>query len=609
MNKVDLNLKKLQEQMKKDNIKSYVIFSTDYHNSEYCHEFYLHERLAYSAFTGTDGTLLVTQDNCYIYTDGRYWVQADIELKNTNCELRKDGHPDCKSIYNYIRDEKLYPCAFDYRCITKNQFNLFRGIETIDKSYSNLLNDYPNIEYKEIWKLRDDLIGESFESKKDKLVNFIKENEADGLLITSLDDIAYVLNARSSDIENNPVFYSYLYVSKDGDYKIFIKDRKHPFDSNHILSYDNIDSFLSKLGNKTILLDGSKVNKHLCDCIKGCIKEVTNPTLHMKAVKNDVEINNTKRAHVLDGIAMLKFINFLNKNIKKNLTEYEYSMQLKEFRLEEKECFDLSFPTIAAFKENGPMMHYEPTKDNTKVVDPKYKSVLLVDSGGQYYGGTTDITRTFYINGEDKVKLIDEDENYKKIAYHYTLTLKSLINLSRAIFMDGCSGVSLDILARGYMWNEGLDYKCGTGHGVGYMLNVHEAPNGFRYKTVKDRNDGGKLVPGMITTVEPGVYLTNKYGIRIENELLCKLHLVNDNGTFYSFETITYCPFESKLILVDMLSEDELNFVNEYHLSVRKILKEELNKQLSNNLILQDYYDELVSTLVNCTKPLERIKK
>ena len=273
----------------------------------------------------------------------------------------------------------------------------------------------------------------------------------------------------------------------------------------------------------------------------------------MKAIKGEKEIENTKKIQALDGLALLKFQKYLEENLDKGLSEYDYSEKLKEYRLSNPLCFELSFDTIAAVGANAAQMHYEPTKEvNSKVTSKEIE--LLVDSGGQYYGGTTDTTRTFLVGTPTKEYIHD-----------YTLTLKAVINLSRTIFIKGSDGHTIDIRARSYMWNEGMDYKCGTGHGVGYILNVHEGPNGFRYRAVPERDDQGEIVPGMITTIEPGVYKENKYGIRIENNLLCVPAFTTEMGEFYKFETITYVPITLESLDLSLLNKEEIDWINEYH--------------------------------------------
>ena len=291
----------------------------------------------------------------------------------------------------------------------------------------------------------------------------------------------------------------------------------------------------------------------------------------MKAIKGPVEIKNIKSIQEIDGLALLKFQKYLEDNLDKNLTEYDYSLKLKEFREESNLLFDLSFNTIASVGKNAAMMHYAPKKDNSSTVN-KDEIEFLVDSGGQYFGGTTDTTRTFLIGKASQ-----------EFIHDYTLTLKALIAISSAIFLEKSDGHTLDILARRYFWNEGMDYKCGTGHGVGYILNVHEGPNGLRYKAVPERDDQAPIVPGMITTIEPGVYKSGKYGIRIENNLLCVKAFSTSDGNFFKFETITYVPIETKCLDLSIMSDEEVDWLNNYH----KLVFSKLSPLIRNNDLLE----------------------
>lgn len=574
MKQVDINLEKLQAELKANNIKAYIIPVTDYHMSEYTNEYFLKERLSYSSFEGSDGTLLVTQDASYIYTDGRYWIEAIESLKGTKTQLVKMGAPNVPSMYQFIKYNNLYPFAVDFRLLSFHELEIIKNIykftseEIQDKTFRDLLNLTP-MEFSPITQLDSSLLGQTYQEKSQILKDKLKAVSCDSLLLTSLDDIAYLLGFRGSDIKYNPVFYSYLVFNVEGNSILFTDSNDVPsLEGLEIKAYDEIDSYLKKNKTKKFLVDPKKVNAHLISNIKNFEKR-DNPTILMKAVKGTIEIENIKKVHELDGVAMLKFINFIEENKKNKLTELEYAEQLKKFRLESKHCYDLSFETIPGFGPNGAMMHYEAREGECAIVDQKQSTFFLVDSGGQYKGGTTDITRTFAFGKPTKEMIKD-----------YTLTLKSVINLSTTLFMKGCAGIALDIKAREIMWKNGMDYKCGTGHGVGYMLNVHEAPNGFRYKIVPERNDSHPLEVGMITTVEPGVYKENKYGIRIENELLCVKSPIttHEQDTFYCFEPVTYCPIDMKAVDKNLLTKEEVDYINNYHKTVYKRLYKHVKK-------------------------------
>lgn len=550
------NLIKLQNELKKDNVKAFLILTSDPHGSEYCADHFLELRKYFCPFSGSAGQLVVFQDEAYLFTDGRYWIQAKNELENSGVTLIRDGDKGAPSIVELLKakgNEKIYTDTLLMSEKMYQYFNLNK-IEIIDKSYSYLIENLPTLSDSKVFKLDDNLNSLSYKEKINKILNEVESKGARANLITSLDDIAWILNLRSDDIPCNPVFYSYLYLSNTIGNHLFINKSKVDFKIEGIVvhDYDEIVDFLNKNKDVSTLVDENKVNAKLFNILKNKMIG-RNPSYLMKAIKDKIEYENIKRIQAIDGVALLKFNKYLDENLNNNLTEYDYSEKLKEFRLENKECFELSFDTIAAVGKNAAQMHYEPTKDNNSIVNDK-EIELLVDSGGQYFGGTTDTTRTFLI-GKPTSEYIHD----------YTLTLKAVIAVSRAIFLKGSDGHTLDILARQYMWNEGMDYKCGTGHGVGYILNVHEGPNGLRYRAMKDRDDQDPIVPGMITTIEPGVYKENKYGIRIENNLLCIKAYETSDGEFFKFETITYVPIETRCLDMSLINDTEREWINNYH--------------------------------------------
>lgn len=579
-------LTKLREEMKKNGDKSYIILTGDPHSSEYVASKFIAERFYFSPFTGSDGSLVVTLDGAYLFTDGRYFIQAEKELADSSVTLMKMGTKGCPTIAEFIAQNDLYPTAGNlfympegfYEGVAKN------GIVN-DRDYSYLVENKPELAKDKVFALDEKLFTLSFKEKVAKVASEIENKGADSIIITTLDDIAYILNWRGNDIECTPVFYSFLYINKNNEVHLFIdKDKLSDVDySNiHVHEYDDVVDFIKEKTNEIILVDKTKINAKLYNLIAKPLNGKS-PSYLMKAVKGPVEIENIKRIHELDGVAMLKFYDFLYTNLGKNLSEYEYAEELEKYRRQSKDCFELSFETIAAVGENAAQMHYGPTKDKSSIVTPN-DNVLLVDSGGQYFGGTTDITRTFLLKEPDA-----------ELRRDYTLTLKSVINLTTSIFMDGCAGTAIDIKAREIMWRLGMDYKCGTGHGVGYILGVHEGPNGFRYKHVPERDDGSKLEPGMITTIEPGVYKASKYGIRIENELLTVPAFETEDGVFYKFETVTYCPIETKYLDLGLLSDNEISWINNYH----QMVYEKLSKKIQGN-------ERLLALLKMLTKAVER---
>lgn len=551
------NLIKLQEKLKKDGIEAYLILLSDPHDNEYVAKFYMDERLYFCPFSGDTGDLLVTQDSAYLFTDGRFFVQAEKELKGTKINLMKIGEKGVLPMNEFIKNNNLYPLGVNTSIISENLYESFlkKGEKILNKDYSYMIENKEALSDAKVFKLSADLVSLTYQEKIEKILEEVERKSAKANLITTLDDIAWILNLRGLDIPCNPVFYSYLYLSKDYGNHLFINKNKIDFvlEGIEIHEYEDIFEFIKNHDNVPTLIDKSRINARLFSLLKKPVN-AKNPSYLMKCIKGDKEIENTKKIQVLDGVAMVKFGYFLKNNLDKNLSEFEYSEELEKFRRENKLLFELSFPTITAVGKNAAEMHYSPTKKVNSLVT-KNDTQLLVDSGGQYFGGTTDTTRTYALNP-------NINDEFK---HDYTLTLKSLIALTTSIFIEHSCGITLDIKAREIMWKEGLDYKCGTGHGVGYILNVHEGPNGFRYRHVPERDDAAELVPGMITTVEPGVYKENKYGIRIENNLLCVKAFETAMGNFFKFETITYVPIDTKPLDLSLMSYEEISWLNLYH--------------------------------------------
>lgn len=552
------HLKKLQDQLSKDGLKSYLILTGDPHASEYAADYFLAERYYFCPFTGSAGQVLVTKDKAYLFTDGRYFIQAEKELQGSGIELMKIGEDGVLPLNKFIKANHLYPLGVNESMISQDfcKSIKIRDSEIVDIDYNYLVANRPALSKAKVWKLDDNLNTLTYKQKIENILKEMEQQDAKANLVTTLDDIAWILNLRGSDIPCSPVFYAYLYISKNEGTHLFIDAQKIDFAMDGVMvhPYDDINNFLRDHTEVPTLVDPLRVNARLYFRLKNPV-DGRNPSYLMKSIKGPIEIKNIEDIHVIDGIALLKFIAFLQDNLAKHklYNEYQYAMELKKYRFENKRCFDLSFTTIAACGANAAEMHYEPEENLHSDVVPETQE-LLVDSGGHYYGGTTDTTRTFLIGTPSKEYIHD-----------YTLTLKSVINLSSTIFIQGSSGQTIDITSREYMWKEGMDYKCGTGHGVGYMLDVHEGPNGFRYKRVPERDDGDAIVPGMVTTIEPGVYKEGKYGIRIENNLLCVPAFKTEMGTFYKFETITVVPIDTKALDLNIMTDEEIKWLNDYH--------------------------------------------
>lgn len=560
--------KKILQELK---IDAYIIPTSDFHNSEYiCDHF--KGRAFLSGFTGSAGTLVITKEEGRLWTDGRYFIQAQKELENSGIHLMKIGVENFPTIPAYLKSilKEGSTLGFDGR-VLNTQFveslkNELSALTINYKSDYDLIEDVwkdrPPLPNSTLFKLDDFFTGENYQSKIKRLREKMKEANATYHILASLEDQAWLYNMRADDILHTPVFLSFTIITKEQNYLFINKDKLNEhitqiFKEYKVIikNYTNIYDFVSTIENQNILLDKSSINYAIYNKISpsNTILSSQNPTLLMKAIKNETELKNIRYAHVKDGVACTKLIYFLKKNIgKKTFTELSVSDYLAELRSQNEGFIDLSFSTICAYQENAAMMHYSANEKNNATL--KNAGFLLIDSGGHYLDGSTDITRTIALGTlSETMKL------------HFTTVLQSMINLSTATFLKGCNGINLDILARGPIWDLMIDYKCGTGHGIGYLLSVHEAPNGFRWQKVPERNDSAIFEIGMVTTNEPGIYLENQYGIRLENEMAVVPVGENNFGTFYGFETITYVPIDLDAINASLLTAKQKQWINLYH--------------------------------------------
>ncbi|MCB9498715.1 MAG: aminopeptidase P family protein [Bacillales bacterium] len=570
--KINEKIGKLRKKMIENGIDAYLIDNADYHSSEYVHD-YFKERSFISGFDGSSGKVLVTLSEAFLWTDGRYFIQAEKDLLNTGIVLMKMGIEGYPSLLEYINlNLKGKTLGFNGKYIP------YGFVQAIDdhvkiKDDKDLIEeiwlDRPSISFSNVYNVPLSLVGETTNSKLLRVREKLVEKNAEVFVLASLTDIAWLYNMRGNDVSITPVFFSFAIVTADesilfADEDSFSKTALTCLKkSNTVLKpYNEFFPILSLFNSSKILLDESALNYSFVQELKkkNVIINAVNPTFLMKAVKNEVEIKNNKSVHLADGIAVFRLMKYLKENYGKiKLDEYSVAEKVLSYRKADKRFYEVSFETIASFNENAAIIHYEPTRISSKAIDSD--GFLLIDSGGQYLGGTTDITRT--------VSLGQISEEMK---HHYTMVLRAMIGVSKARFMAGCSGQNLDILSRQFFWKEGLDYKHGTGHGVGYMLNVHEGPNGFRWNKVEERSDSSVIHPGMITTIEPGIYLENKYGIRIENELLSVFDSETEWGKYLKFDTITLCPIDVDPIIVKELDKDEKKWLNSYHKTVYKKL-------------------------------------
>ena len=579
-------IENIRDLMKEKNIYAYIVPSSDYHQSEYVGD-YFKSREFMSGFTGSSGTLIISMDEAGLWTDGRYFIQAENELKDSGIKLFKMGEEGVPTIEEYLLEKlpKNSTLGFDGRVMSVKEGQslanklAFQGIN-IEYKYdlvNDIWEDRCSLPTEKAFLLGTEYSGESFSDKLSRIRAVMKEKKATTHILASLDDIAWLFNIRGRDVKSNPVVLSYAVISIDSVY-LFIDKNKIGEDIRAELSKENVQikgyeevyEFIKKIEeNEVVLIDTSKVNYAIYNNIPSNVQKIEerNPSILFKSIKNEIELKNIRNSHIKDGVAFTKFMYWLKNNIGKiEITEISATQKLEEFRREQDKFIEPSFSTIAAYKDHAAMMHYSATEESNYKLEPR--DLFLVDSGGQYFDGTTDITRT--------IALGPIPENVRK---DFTNVVRGMIRLSKAKFLYGCRGYNLDILARGPLWEEGIDYKCGTGHGIGFVLNVHEGPNGFRWKVREDIDDSCILEEGMVTTNEPGVYVENSHGIRIENEIVVRKAEKNEYGQFMDFEVITFAPIDLDAIDESLILKDEKVYLNNYHKQVYDKISPYLNEE------------------------------
>ena len=585
----------LRNQMKEAGVHCMVIPTSDYHNSEYVSDFFM-ARKYFSGFTGSAGTLVVTPDEAALFTDGRYFIQAAKELKDSGITLMKMGEPEVPTMTEYV-DQKLqqgWTLCFDGRVLTsskgseleeivrKHGGQLRFDLDLCDAAWENR----PALIHHPVFVLSEEYAGESVEEKLTRVREEMKKEEAGIHVLTSLDDIAWLYNIRSNDVECCPVVLAYTMVTKDRALLFAEEGFAAGEDTSarermekagvEIYPYDRFYEMLSSVAAQAakeeqasgIWIDESQVNfRVLKELQKICVKAQSaqagpvllnreNPTTLMKSIKNETELLHTRKAHIKDAVAVTKFMYWLKKNIGSiPMDEVSVAEKIDGLRAQQEGFIELSFPTISAYGTNGAIIHYGAQKETCAALKPE--GMLMVDSGGHYIDGTTDITRTFILG--------PVTPQMKK---HYTLVLRAMLSLRATRFLHGCTGANLDIRAREVFWEHGLDYKHGTGHGVGNILNVHEGPQSFRWKLLPDAGKPAVFEEGMITSDEPGIYLENQYGIRIENEILCRKGEKNEYGQFMYFEDLTFVPIDLDGVELSQMSGLDKERLNEYHAAV-----------------------------------------
>ena len=563
-------LMKLREEMNKEGMQAYIIPTSDFHETEYVSEYFA-ARKYMSGFTGSAGVLVVLLDKAGLWTDGRYFIQAANQLAGSGIDLMKQGQEDTPSIEEYIVTNLTQGSivGFDGRVMNVNDANKYKqafmmhDIKMVtDKDLvGRIWDDRPALPCTETFHYDEKYAGKSISEKLTQVREAMKGYNCRSHIVTKIDEIAWLYNLRAHDVPHFPVALAYTII-KENDAMIYIdasrldEESKTLFAQNHIQvkDYEAIYEDVKTLEGP-ILVDGNFVNSKIVYSLNTEIVYAQDPIVLLKAMKNEIELANTRNAHIKDGVACTKFMYWLMQNVNNGISEMSAQEKLQELRKEQADYLEDSFNTICAYKEHAAMMHYSSNEETN--VELKPEGMLLVDSGGQYLDGTTDITRTFVLGS-----ITEEEKKW------FTLALKGHIRLEKANFLYGCRGLNLDILARGPLWDLDMDYQCGTGHGVGHLSNVHEAPNGFRWKIVPERNDSCVLEDGMITSNEPGVYVEGEFGIRHENEMVVVKGNKNFYGQFMHFETLTFVPFDRKGIDKSLLSEDELAWLNDYHASV-----------------------------------------
>lgn len=580
-------LTQIRKKMEKSKIDMYFVPTNDFHGSEYVSD-YFKTREFLSGFDGSAGNMVITQKEAGLWTDGRYFLQAENQLAGTGITLYKSGQEGVPTVNQYIESNMPESGTFgvDGRMVSEAWVEGLREMLASKKAKVVLERDLageiwldrPELRHEKAWILPEEYTGESRMSKLQKLRQFLAEKGGGKMVFTSLDDIAWLLNIRGSDIPCNPVVLSYLVVEADNAFLfagkgIFSVEDEGALGSDGIVlkRYDEIYDYVRNFPEEEhIFVDKHAVNAIIVENFPKNTKIVDTacPVTAWKAVKNSVEIQNERKAHIRDGVAVTKFICWLKQNIDKMpLTEIKAAEKLEGFRREGKHYLGPSFEPIAGYAEHGAIVHYSATPETDARLMPE--NFLLLDTGGQYLEGTTDVTRTILLGG----KATSEQKKY------YTAVLRGNLNLCAAKFMYGCSGVALDYAARQPLWEMGCDYNHGTGHGVGYLLNVHEAPNAFRYRILKEPGQNAVLEEGMITSDEPGIYLAGKYGIRLENLILCVKKEKNEFGQFMGFEPLTFVPFDRDAIDTEQMSQKELDYLNDYHRQVYEKLEKYLSSE------------------------------
>lgn len=571
--------------MRERDIDLYVVPSEDFHQSEYVGE-YFKARAYVSGFTGSAGTLVATADEVCLWTDGRYFLQGEAQLKGSGIRLQKMGEPKVPTIKEYIEDKlpEGGTLGFDGRTISVADGADYEAIcekKCASITYNmdlvgEIWPDRPVLSDKPAFKLDESITGESAASKLSRIRDAMKKKGADTHIVASLDDVCWTLNLRGDDIMYSPILLCYAVITMDemvlymDENKLSDEIKAELKELNVRLSpYNGIYEDVKALSGKTVLLDPAKMNYALYESIPAdnTLVEGANPTILMKSVKNPVEVKNMAIAHVKDGIAWVKFMYWLKHTIgKEEITEIGASDKLESFRKEQEGYMWPSFAPISGYGKHAAIVHYAADEESDIPLEPK--GLYLSDTGSNFAEGSTDITRTIAL-GE-----LTEEE-----VYHFTLVLKSHLDLAMAKFPYGACGYSLDYAARKPFWDAHLNFNHGTGHGIGQLLNVHEGPAGIRHRVNVAKNEHHQIEPGMIITDEPGLYIAGKHGIRTENCLVVKEDGENEYGKWLCFEPMTLVPYDLDAVDFSLLDEKEIAHLNAYNRRVYDTISPHLTSE------------------------------
>lgn len=591
MNQTNIKIGQLRDRMKELGIDAYLVPTADFHESEYVGEFFKCRHFL-TGFNGTAGTTVITMDKAGLWTDGRYFVQAEEQLSGSEIKLYRMGEPEFPTLDEFLEEElPIDGClGFDGRVVNSE---LGYGLQNLLQEKNVTINcskdlvgeiwtSRPAMSCEPIWSLDVKYAGKSTVEKLSDLRDAMKKNKAQIHLMTALDEIAWLFNLRGNDIVNNPVFLSYALITQDEAY-LYVQKEAIKEDTKmgkevcaalaeakvQVKEYAEFLQDVAALKNEKILLERKKASFAVCESIDASCRIIDemNPCATMKAVKNATEIENMRRAHLKDGIAVTKFMYWLKHTIGTcDMTEMTAAHKIEELRAEQGNYIEPSFVTIAAYKENAAMCHYHPSDEVCKKLKPE--GLLLVDSGGQYLEGTTDITRTYALG-----PLTEKEKEY------YTIVAAAMLKVSTMKFLHGCRGINLDYTIREAFWKRGLDFAHGTGHGVGYLSNVHERPNGLRWKVVPERQDSAVIEPGMICSDEPGLYFAGDFGTRTENLILCVEDEKNEYGQFLKFEFLTKAPIDLEALDTRFMDDADIERLNTYHKDVYETISPYMNEE------------------------------